>query len=356
MITFRFYVVSTVAFFLALAVGIVIGSALDEQIVEGLQGRVERVENDLDNTLETIDSKDSTIDQLEQYVGESAPFTVEDRIAGTELLVVAESGVDAGAVERLVARGRQGGASIEGIVWLEPAWELDDDAEIEQLLELVTTEADTPEVVRTDVWTDVLAEVSTELGLTFPPPGLPDGTEDTTTTTVGTDLVTTTTTSTTTPTDGGGDTGGSVAVLDGPLVDDLTESSFLRLEAVDSGDIGPVLVDRLAVVFVTGPDSDFADPGRITTELASRQTSLGIPTVVASVYVERDDGPDRGDLLEPIRGDEALAMEVSTVDDLDLVAGRVATILALADAGDGLVGHYGYGSDADAVLPPWPGP
>ena len=45
---------------------------------------------------------------------------------------------------------------------------------------------------------------------------------------------------------------------------------------------------------------------------------------------------------------------VSTVDDLDLVQGRVATTLALADLRTGVRGHYGYGDDADSAMPERP--
>ncbi len=50
------------------------------------------------------------------------------------------------------------------------------------------------------------------------------------------------------------------------------------------------------------------------------------------------------------------AVAFSTVHDLELIAGRVATVLALSDVRDGTVGRYGYGPDVDAVLPAWQGP
>lgn len=348
MITFRFYVVSTVAFFLALAVGVVIGSALDERIVEGLQGRVERVEDDLDNTLESIDAKDEAIDQLQAYVEQSAPFAVEGQIDGAELLVVAEDGVDGASVERLVARGRQGGASVEGIVWLDPAWELDEDAAVDELLALTETEADTPELVRGEVWDEVLTEVAAGLELDLPqvPPD-----ESSSTTTVTGQATTTTEASTTTTGEAS-----STSALGGALLEDLGESAFLRVQAVESEDVVSRPVDHLLVVFVTGTSSGFTSPGTVVTELARHQVELGVPTVVASVWEQQDEGPDRGEDLALIRDDDALSMQISTVDDLDLIAGRVASVLGLADAREGLVGHYGYGVGADSVLPPWLGP
>ena len=53
--------------------------------------------------------------------------------------------------------------------------------------------------------------------------------------------------------------------------------------------------------------------------------------------------------------DQTLSRAASTVDDVELVQGRVATVLALeAISGGNLknVGHYGYGSGASEPLPP----
>jgi hypothetical protein len=43
----------------------------------------------------------------------------------------------------------------------------------------------------------------------------------------------------------------------------------------------------------------------------------------------------------------------STVDDLDLVDGRVATILAAADLGRGVNGRFGYGAGVSGPVPEW---
>ena len=47
---------------------------------------------------------------------------------------------------------------------------------------------------------------------------------------------------------------------------------------------------------------------------------------------------------------------MSTVDDVDLVQGQVAVVLAVAESGEAKVGHYGYGNGADQALPAWSGP
>jgi hypothetical protein len=44
---------------------------------------------------------------------------------------------------------------------------------------------------------------------------------------------------------------------------------------------------------------------------------------------------------------------VSTVDGLERVEGGVAAVLALADLGRGVVGHYGIGDGTERQLPEW---
>ena len=72
--------------------------------------------------------------------------------------------------------------------------------------------------------------------------------------------------------------------------------------------------------------------------------------MVANVFHEQRGKPGRGAGVAAIRDDSTLSKQVSTVDDLDLGEGQVASVLALADLGR-RVGHYGYGDGASSALP-----
>ena len=69
------------------------------------------------------------------------------------------------------------------------------------------------------------------------------------------------------------------------------------------------------------------------------------------------DSPTRGQLplratfVGPLRQAPLTASRLSTIDDLEDVRGRVASVLALADLGQGKVGHYGLGPGATSQLP-----
>jgi hypothetical protein len=61
--------------------------------------------------------------------------------------------------------------------------------------------------------------------------------------------------------------------------------------------------------------------------------------------------PVRGDFIKDVRADDTLDGSVNTVDDGDLVYGRLALVLVLAQAPDAKIGHYGQTDQADQQFP-----
>ena len=107
---------------------------------------------------------------------------------------------------------------------------------------------------------------------------------------------------------------------------------------------------------ITGDDSHFAGSD-LTAAFVRTLDRAKLPTVVAAAYDAGSDpttAPERGAALASVLDDQTLSRDVSTVDDIELVQGRVAAVLALATISPNNVGHYGYGSGASAALPPHP--
>ncbi len=352
MVTFRFYVVSIVAFFLALAVGVVVGSVLDGRIADGLQDRLDGVEASLDETVEAMDAKKVEIDRQERYVEASAPFTVESQLTGTTTLVVAESGIDEDSVEDLVVRLVQAGSFVEGIVWLEPSWDLreaDDLAAARSVAGLSSGDAAT---VREALWASIAAAAgagddSTDLSTTTT--AVPETAPVVTDPATGAPVEATTTTAATTTTEAS-----DSSLFDQSPLSDLEAAGLVRLQRIESDTEATGGTPLL--VAATGLDSSLRSPGSAAIELVRTGSEAGVASVLAEVTVEPGSGEQerRGTLVEDAREDGGA--EFSTVDDLELIAGRVATVLALADLGDGISGSYGYGRDVDGVLPAWRAP
>ncbi len=358
MVTFRFYVVSTVAFFLALAVGVVVGSVLDGRIADGLQARLERVETSLDETVEAIDAKNVEIDELSRYVEASAPFAVQGRLEATSTLVVAESGTGTPAVEDLVRRLRESGSRVEGIVWLDPRWDLAQPDDLSAAARLVDEDPADPEAVRDAVWSRLLEltgdiEASGDTTTTEPSTTEPSTSEP------STDPATTDPSGGITTAGPADETATTIEPVPAPLFDaaplaDLADAGLIRLQVIDGGDLS--VGGELLLVAATGADSAMAEPAVLATEIVRIAGELGVPSVLAEAAGEVEPGEesDRGALVAAAL--ESGSARFSTVDDLEIIPGRVATVLALADAQEGLFGRYGLADGVDGVLPAWKGP
>ncbi len=304
MINFRFHLVSLIAVFLALALGIVVGSTLiDRAIVDALRNRIDTVEANLDDAAQANDELREERDELDDYVSASAPWAVEGRLLRTSVLVLAPRGLDGEVLDSTVVRLREAGAEVGGVVWFEEAWRLEEEEDRNAIADVLGLTRRPPEALRREATEVALAAL------------LSDETPST-------------------------------------VLEDLAEAGFLALESVGDAEF---TVGRLggaesrAVVAVGNgaviPAEEFAE--LLTRDLVSR----GVPLTVAEVYEGGDDDPERGAALAFVRDDDELAAQASTVDDLEIVAGRVATVLALSELGQGRVGHYGIGVGAQSPLP-----
>ncbi|MDQ1535292.1 MAG: hypothetical protein QOF28_3053 [Actinomycetota bacterium] len=327
MINFRFHLVSLVAVFLALTIGIVVGaSVVNQKIVDGLNNRIDTVEKNAEKQRSNNQVLSASAKQLESYLETAAPYVVEGRLTAVPVVLIAEHGVDRGAVRGLVTLLQDAGAQTPAIVWLQSKWLLDKPDERTQLAQIVGVDA-----ASSSLRAQALKALADRLGTAV---SVASG---------GPSSTTTTTVKSSTPTD---------------LVAALTSGGFVSIEkagASGTTDLSTFPQVGARVVLVSGEASDLA-PAPVLVSLATELATLRVPTVAAEVYRATDGQPPRGTVLKPIRDDRALDISVSTVDDVDLVQGQVAVALAVAEAGEAKIGHYGYGSGADQALPAWSGP
>jgi len=327
MINFRYHLVSLVAVFLALAVGIVMGSTvIDRAIVDGLRNRIDQVEANADARREENQRLESEMSRLDRYIDASAPFAVTDRLRDRDVMVFALAGTDEAPLREAVDLIRVAGGRTSGIVWIEDDWTLEDEDVLQQVAAIAGVVSTDPKVVRTAAWEDlatamqpVVANVSDPVDPTTEPP---------------------------VPT--------TVPATSPDLVDQLIRAGVLRFETVGDGNavIGPLAGTDVLVVANSQLNEDSA--ALLLTVLQSLARS-DVPTVAAEVFRTEKGGADRGDGMAVVHDDRELAAAVSTVDAFELVEGRVAAVLALSDAQRGVIGRYGYGPDTQP-LPEWSQP
>ncbi len=308
MINFRFHLVSLVAVFLALAVGIVMGyGVLGQPTIEGLQNRIDTVEANANAQREENQNLAGELDRAESAIEESAPFSVTGRLTNAAPMLVAIRGVDTASLERVVRLARTAGGEVPGILWLEPRLALSNREEKVALASLLRLPSNTkaPDL-RAAVWRVLAARLAT---------GAP--------------------------------------VSNGNQAEDplgaLVTAGFVSLEGVD-GD-APSVADIAATGVVLAVARGASLGAQSTVEgFATAAVEQRLALVVS--LAESGDA-DRDQILAPVRDNDSLGTQVATVDDLEAEMGVVATVLALADLGHGVVGHYGVSSGADRLLPVW---
>jgi PAS domain-containing protein len=304
-ISFRFHLLSLVAAFLALAVGIVIGTTLaDRAIVDGLRNRVDTVSANLDERQAANDRLQAENDRLRSFLDDSGGRLVVDELVDQPVVVLTEQGVDGDAVDRTVDLLGEAGASVRSQVEIKAEWELD-----------------TPEA---------RADLATALDI-------PDEDAATMRSSLSRLLISDLASPVVVPDDENG------------VIDTAVAQGLISYDEVDDVVLDPQ--QTMTFVLVTGTTGVVESA---VDDLALAAEAEGSPTVATEVFDQAaadSSGTERGESLLTLRSDSVLDAAIATVDDLDLVQGRLAAILALADAIEGLVGHYGYGPDVDGAAP-----
>jgi hypothetical protein len=310
-IDFRYHLVSLIAVFLAIALGLVIGATqLSGPLLDNLQGQVTALQDDkreLEDTTQTLQAQVDTDQAFESAV---APALVQGALAGRSLLLVlASEDVTTDTVEEVTALVTEAGGTVNGQISLAP--EYSDPASEPGLQSYVTG------------------------------PGRPAGVELPET----------------------DDTGQLVGALlaqvlmvpageGAPAPDTAAVSTVLAgLQALDvlTQDSAAVTPADFAVVLTSGALSgdDAADRNGALLDLATALDAAGSGVVVAG---DPDSAGENG-LVGAVRADPEVATAVSTVDNVTSPSGQISTVLALGSEREGTSGAYGTGEDTQPVPP-----
>jgi hypothetical protein len=313
MINFRFHIVSLIAVFLALALGVVMGATVvNRAIVDRLNSRIDTVEKNANARKTESDQLRGQVGQLNGYIDGTKDFAVAGSLDGSTLATIATRGVDADAVKQTVALAQQAGARAPGILWLEGKLALSDADTVRQLDELLGKTGQNAKATRDEAWNALASRVAT---------------------------------------------GGGAAANGRDLLAALADAGFISFEPVGTqgANFSPASFSGgdVKVLLVDGTNGQ-VNGNEVLAPLSNALVANRLRLVVGDVFAQKDKGPKRGAALAPIRESDALKQAVSTVDDVDLVEGRVASVLALADLNRNVVGQYGYGTGATKSAPEWP--
>ncbi|MFI5496540.1 copper transporter [Actinoplanes sp. NPDC051859] len=303
MINFRYHVVSLTAVFLALAIGLVVGTAaLNGPLADNLQNQVDELRKDNGNYRAQANQFHEELNRSEEFATELAPALLAGKLTGRRIVVVVlPSGKDsADGVTKML---RVAGATVTAQVTLQDKF-LDPANARSELLGLAE-KASRPTV-----------EID----------GLPlnsDGVETSSALLARALLVKT------------------PPVAEQDLTSVLaayTASGYLEAggEAVPGAEV-TVVVSGLPPV-----DRDAGQKNQHAVTVAT-QFSKDRPVVVAG------SGIGEGNLVSEVRNDPSLVQRVSTVDNANTAQGQLATALTVVERMTGKVGQYGL--DATARVP-----
>ncbi|HTR68650.1 MAG TPA: copper transporter [Mycobacteriales bacterium] len=123
MIDFRYHIVSLIAVFLALALGLFLGSTtLQSTVTHNLQNQAHHV-NSLNRQLnDNFDAAKGELGQANAFTDAVEPYAVSERLLGQSVAVIAAPGVDDGQTKALVKTLDESGATITADVSLEAAF------------------------------------------------------------------------------------------------------------------------------------------------------------------------------------------------------------------------------------------
>jgi hypothetical protein len=283
-ISLRYHVISIAAVFLALALGVVLGStAISDRLLSGLS---------------------SNRDQLGRQVSD---LEAQSTLRGRTVVLITTANADPADRDAVTVLLGNAGATVTGELQLTEAFT--DPSRSNQLSELTTRLL--PAGLRLPTAPDAGTLSGGLLGsllLTNPQNGKAQATPAETT-----------------------------AVIAG-----LGDGGFVR--------VGPQPQPAQLAVMLTGGASRGDGSGDRAGILARFATQLDRSGAGAVLAGRPGSGEGNGP-IGVVRADTAATSVLSTVDDVSTSAGRVVTVLALAEQAEGRAGRYGTGGNAQAVVP-----
>ena len=363
MVNLRFHIVSIVAVFLALAIGLLTGvTLLDRAVVEGLKGTQDALD---DRNRELRDQNSGLREQADAAARRDSALTellpqldVAD-LEGVSVVVLATRGIDEATARSIPVLLGRAGANAPGILWFDDRTDLrnaatsarladvwpavggrepgdgetgDDDAEAAAVVAGIADVLHAPATTTTTTTTTTASAV--------PAPAVGIGTEP----------------ATSEPT----------TTVDPAASDDaaaglarLVSSGFADWDDPTGAADAPTQLDGSVRYVVLVGEGAVVPADVVMAPLVRRLVSSGSPLTVGEVQrprsqTDRVDGeriPERARYLQPFLSDSRIADRSVIIDNVDQPIGRISLAVALARLDATPSAHYGESPDAQQLAP-----
>jgi copper transport outer membrane protein MctB len=297
LISFRYHLVTIVAVFLALGLGLLAGTTVINRVL------VKRLQTQTNNLQQRATTAEAQAAELKRQVDELVPYLMADKLPGTNVVLVTYEGSDGNTLDRTESSLKAAGANVVGVLPVTSRTALTDPDAVKALAKIVGAPQNTPVPTLQE---ELAADLARRLSSVPPRPG-----------------------------------------GDGDLLGQLVSQGFIR-----KGDTSPATLRAIgqpgdAVVAVTGGSS----------KLDLKPQAFMVPLVeqlVGKMPVAAGESTHSADPFIPLLRDDGSVnpQELVTVDDLDRQIGGAALVLGLdqlmrspADGGGS------YGLDGGTLIP-----
>lgn len=301
MINLRYHVVSLVAVFLALALGVLIGTTvLEEGVVDVLEGERNSLAGHRDRLLEQNQALGDELQLWESFGDTIIPDLIAGRLRGVPVVVLLQDQASDAVRDGVNEALNDAGAVVAGRIGFTDRWELPDDPTREQLAVVLHLDTTDPGELRREAAARIAARLSA-----------------------------------------GGD-----AEEQSDLLRSLARNGFLTLDDIQRSDDDP-FPPRGTVLVLVSSDEPAAQPSSdemLVPLLAGVQDSM--PAIVVGGL-----GGDAS-LVAQVRRDELLGEAIPTVDHADTMLGELGVVFTILDEIAGRPArHFGIQEGASGIAP-----
>jgi hypothetical protein len=307
-ISLRYHVVSIGAVFLALALGVVLGSTtLSDSVLSGLSGQKDRLGQQVSDLQTQRNALNAQLGAADRFATGIGPLAVRGALTKRTVVVITTPNASQSDEDGLAELLKASGAQVTGQLRLTDAFS--DPNRADQLDSLVT------QLIPAGAQLPVASDAGTLAGGLF-----------------GDLLLLNKTTA----------AAQATATERSAALSGLAAAGFIKpVQAIQPA--------QLAVVLTGGAQSGTSAGDRATmlARFATQLQKSGAGTVLAGgTGSATGSGP-----VGVVRADSSAGSILSTVDDVDTAAGRVVTVLAVRDQLNGHPGAYGTAGNASAPAP-----
>jgi len=311
-ISLRTHAISLAAVFLALAIGVALGSGLlSNTVLSGLRDDKKELQNQINGLTDQKNALNEKLSAAGEFDSQMSPRILRDAMGGKSVVVFRTPDAADDDVDAVSRMAEQAGATVTGTISLTE--EFVDANSAEKLLSVVNSPIVPAGAQLSTKSVDQGSQAGDLLGITLlinkdpKIPAVDDQQRDT-------------------------------------VLAALRDTGFLTYGTERIGAANTALI-----VTGGGLGDDAGNKGATVARFAAGLAPHGSGTVIAG----RDGSSSGTSAVAVTRSDGALTAAVSTVDDVNATSGRITSVLALGDLiSGGRPGQYGVGQGATAVTTP----